>query len=188
MPLEFIDSNVLFRMFAVSRLKIEQYKETGSCGNKSLDYAINLLLKLSEGEYSTSEIALLEMVGVASRLAGTSKAETLLQSVIAQEGLRILETRALAYPLSFAFTLTYRLEARDALHLGVAVLNGVNVLITSDADFAAGTESIVNHVTEQGFHIPSSVRTIYRIGGREAALIEEHASSLSTLSVERAPS
>jgi predicted nucleic acid-binding protein len=174
-------------MFAVSRLKIEQYKETGSCGNKSLDYAIDLLLKLGEGSYSTSEIALLETVSIASRLGGSNKAETLLRAVIAQEGFRILETRALAYPLSFAFTLAYRLEARDALHLAVAILGGVSVLITSDTDFADGTESIINHVTEQGFHIPRSVRTIYHLDGREAALIEEKAASLSTLSVERAP-
>lgn len=187
MPLTFIDSNVLFRMFAASPTKIKQYQEAGSCGNRSLDYAIDLLLKLGSGGYSTSEIALLETVSVASRLGGPSKAETLLRAVIAQEGFRILETTALAYPLSFSFTLVHQIEARDALHLAVATLGGASILVTSDMSFADGTESTINYVAEQGFRIPLSVKTIYRLANKEAALIEERVVSLSTLSVERAP-
>lgn len=174
-------------MFAASPLKIEQHRKTGSCGSKALDYAIELLLKLGKESYSTSEIALLETVGVASRLGGPGKAERLLEAVIAQEGFRILETRALAYPLSFALTLAYQLEARDSLHLAVAILGGVSILITSDASFASGTESIINQVEGEGFHIPRSVRTIYHLNPREATLIEEKAASVSTLSVEIAP-
>jgi predicted nucleic acid-binding protein len=174
-------------MFAVSPIKIKQYQETGTCGNKSLDYAIGLLLKLGKGGYSTSEIALLETVGVASRLGGPAKAETLLRAVITQEGFRILETRALAYPLSFAFVLASELEARDSLHLSVAILAGTTVLVTSDVDFADGTESMVRQVIERGFQIPQSIRTIYQLTREEAALIEKKASILSSLSVERAP-
>lgn len=188
LSLAFIDSNVLFRIFAASPQKIRQYQETGSCGKKSLDYAIDLLLNLERGGYSTSEIALLETVSVASRLGGPTKAEVLLQSVIMQENFRILETRALAYPLSFAFILTYQLEARDSLHLGVAALGGVTSIITSDRNFADGTESIIRQVALQGFQLPEHVRAIYGLTDKEATLIEEKtARSLSLLSVERAP-
>jgi predicted nucleic acid-binding protein len=174
-------------MFAASPTKIKLYRETGSCGNRSLDYAIDLLLKLGTGGYSTSEIALLETVGVASCLGGPSKAEMLLRAVIAQEGFRILETTALAYPLSFAFTLVHQIEPRDALHLAVAILGGASILATSDTSFADATESTINYVAEQGFQIPRSVKTIYRLANTEATLIEERVASLSTLSVERAP-
>jgi predicted nucleic acid-binding protein len=175
-------------MFAASPQKIRQYQETGSCGNKSLDYAIGLLLKLERGGYSTSEIAVLETVGVASRLGGVSKAETLFRAVIMQEGFRILETRALTYPLAFAFVLMYQLEARDSLHLAVATLSGVTVLITSDGNFADGTESIIKQVAQHGFQFPKPVRAIYRLTDKEATLIEEKAAqSLSLLSLERAP-
>ena len=188
MPLAFIDSNVLFRMFAVSPQKIKQYQETGSCGKKSRDYAIGLLLNLERGGYSTSEIALLETISVASRLGSPSKAETILQSVIMQEGFRILETRALAYPLSFAFVLTYQLEARDSLHLAVAALGGVVAIITSDRNFADGTESIIKQVALRAFQLPKYVSVIYGLPDKEATLIEEKvARSLSLLSVERAP-
>jgi predicted nucleic acid-binding protein len=188
LPLAFIDSNVLFRMFATSSQKIKQYKETGSCGKKSLDYAIGLLLNLEQGGYSTSEIALLETISVASRLGGASKAETLFQSVVMQEGLRILETRALAYPLGFSLVLEYQLEARDSLHLAVAALGGVTALITSDRNFTEGTESIINQVALHGFQLPNSVSAIYGLTDKEATLIEEKASkSLSLLSVEKAP-
>ena len=187
MALAFIDSNVLFRMFATSPGKIEQYQKTGSCGSEALDYAIGLLLKLGKERYSTSEIALLETVGVTSRLGGSAKAQMLLEAVMAQEGLRILETRALAYPISFAFTLEYRLEARDSLHLGVAVLGGADVLITSDADFAARTKSIVNRAAVEGFHIPQLVRSIYHLESKEAGLIESEAAPVSNLSVDLAP-
>ena len=188
LPLAFIDSNVLFRMFAASPRKIRQYQRTGSCSNKALDYAIDLLLKLGEGGYSTSELALLETVGVASRLGGLGKEETLLRAVITQAGFRVLETRALSYPLSFAFTLAYQLEARDSLHLSVAILGGTSILITSDTDFADGTESMIEQVAEQGFQIPRPVRTIYHLADKESSLIEESvARPLSLLSVERAP-
>lgn len=175
-------------MFAASADMIRRYQESGSCGNKSLDYAIGLLLRLGEGGCSTSELALLETVGVATRLGGRNKAETLLRAAVMQEGFQILGTRALAYPLSFAFVLTYGLEARDSLHLAVATLSGVGILTTSDVDFANGTESVIKQVTDEGFQLPRHIRTIYRLSDKQATLIEERATrSLSLLSVERAP-
>jgi hypothetical protein len=104
-----------------------------------------------------------------------------------EEDFRILETRALAYPLGFAVVLTYQLEARDSLHLAVA-LAGVTALISSDRNFADGTESVVKQVVRRGFQLPKYVSTIYGLTDREATLIEEKvAQSLSLLSVERAP-
>jgi len=175
-------------MFAASPRKIRQYQETGSSGKESLDYAIDLLLKIGRGGYSTSEIALLETVSVASRLGGPSKAEILFQSVMMEENLRILGTRALVYPLSLAFVLTSQLEARDSLHLSVAALSGVNTLITSDKGFADGAESIIRQAALQGFQLPKSVSTIYGLSDSESKLIEERVrQSLSLLSVDRAP-
>lgn len=187
LALTFIDSNVLFRMFAAPTVRIEQHRRTGSCGNKALDYAIELLLKLGKEKYSTSEIALMETVGVASRLGGSAKAERMLEAVMAQEGFRILETNALAYPIAFAFILAYHLEARDSLHLAVAFLGGVSTFITSDGSFATGTQSMMKQVKNEGFHIPLTVRTIYRLGSKEAELIEQTVASISTFTVERAP-
>ena len=176
-------------MFAASPQKVKQFQETGSCGNKPLDYAIGLLVNLAPGGYSTSEIALLESISVASRLGGPRKAEILLQSVIMQEGLRVLETRALAYPLSYALVLNHQLEARDSLQLAVAVLAGVTALVTSDRSFADGTESITKQVALRGFQLPKPVSVIYGLSDREVTLIEEKAAkSLSTLSVEKVPS
>jgi predicted nucleic acid-binding protein len=175
-------------MFAASPQKIRQYQETGSCGKKSLDYSIALLLNLERGGYSTSEIALLETISVASRLGGPRKAETIFRSVITQEGFRVLETRALAYPLGFAFVLTYQLEARDSLHLAVAALSGVTSLITSDESFAVGTDSLVEQVALQGFQLSKAVASAYHLTDEEATLIEQKAAqSLATLSVEKAP-
>jgi predicted nucleic acid-binding protein len=175
-------------MFAASPAKIKQYQETGACGNESLDYAIDLLLRLGEGGYSTSELALLETVSVASRLGGQWKAETLFGAVIAQESFQILETKALAYPLSFAFTLENQLEARDSLHLAVATLSGVNAIITSDTKFADSIESMTKHVVQRGFRLPTSVRGVYRLTRKQASIIEEQVTPrLSILSVDRAP-
>lgn len=186
--MKFIDSNVLFRMFAASGEMIRRYREAGSCGNRALDYAIGLLLRVGEGGYSTSELALLETVSVAARLGGKEKAGTLFRAVLTQEGLQILETRALAYPLSFALVLTYGLEARDSLHLAVATLSGVSILTTSDVSFADGTESVIKQVTDQGFQLPTHIRAVYRLTDEQATFIERQFSqSLSILSVERAP-
>ncbi len=175
-------------MFAASPQKIRKYEEAGSCGNSSLDYAIGLLLKLERGDYSTSEIAVLETVSVASRLGGLNKAEILFEAVMTQQGLRILETRALAYPIAFTFVLMHQLEARDSLHLAIAALNAVSGLITSDKDFADGTAVIIKKVADRGFQMPPLVRVFYGLTDKEAALIEERvAQSLSLVSLERAP-
>jgi hypothetical protein len=105
-----------------------------------------------------------------------------------RESFRILETRALAYPLSFTLLLKHQLEARDSLHLAVAALGGATVLITSDSNFAEGTESIIRQVALHGFELPKSVSAIYGLTDKEATLIEEKAAkSLSLLSVEKAP-
>lgn len=105
-----------------------------------------------------------------------------------QEGFQILETRALAYPLGFATVLTYQLEARDSLHLAVAALGGVTALITSDKNFADGTESITKQVALEGFQLPKPIAAMYGLTDKEVTLIEEKVTrSLSLLSVERAP-
>jgi predicted nucleic acid-binding protein len=186
--MKFIDSNVLFRMFAVSPRRISEYQKSGSCGNNALDYAIGLLLQLDEGDYSTSEIAVLETSSVASRLGGAAKAETLLRAVTAQEGFRILETRAIAYPLAFTFVLRYQLEARDSLHLSVAAMNRVDALITSDQGFADGTALTVKEVSRHGFQLPTLIRVAYQLNDKVASLIQERtAQALSLLTVEQAP-
>ncbi len=175
-------------MFAASPYNIEQFGRTGTCGKPSLDYAIALLLKLGEGGYATSEIALLEAVGVAVRLGSRTKAETLLRAVLMQEGLRILETRALTYPLTFALVLASGFEARDALHLSVAALGGVRTLMTSDSDFAKRTQAITLRVREEGFQLPGHIRAMYRISDKQAAFIEEQVTqALSNISIDRAP-
>jgi len=55
-------------------------------------------------------------------------------------------------------------------------------------DFANGTESVIKQVTDEGFQLPRHIRTIYRLSGKQATLIEERATRpLSLLSIERAP-
>jgi len=175
-------------MFAASPQTIRKYRENGSCGRESLDYAIELLLRLGEGGYSTSEIALLETVGVASRLGGKAKAEELFKAVTLQEGLRVLETRSLAYPLSFELVLSYQLEARDSLHLSVAILNSVSKLITSDADFADRTELMIESVKHEGLQLPGFIKTMYQIQDEEADLLEKRLRrTISLLSISKCP-
>jgi hypothetical protein len=88
-------------------------------------------------------------------VGGPRKAEVVFQSVIMQEDFQIIGTRALAYPLAFAIVLSYQLEARDALHLSVAALGGVTTLITSDANFADGVESMIEQVALKIFGFPN---------------------------------
>jgi hypothetical protein len=84
--------------------------------------------------------------------------------------------------------LTYQLEARDSLHLAVAALGGVTAIITSDTNFADGTESIVRQVALRAFQLPKYVSAIYGLPDKESTLIgEKVAQSFSLLSVERAP-
>ncbi len=188
MTLTFIDANILFRMFAVSPLRLERYRSERTSGSKTVDYAIRLLLELENGDYSTSELALLEACGVAAREAGQEKAISLLKSVLEQEGLSILGIKALTYPLALSFVLEHGLQARDALHLGVAVIAHATKISTSDADFADRIEQLGRDAQSIGIRMPRLVEEMYGMTDQEARMLEQRATlTLSNLGVERAP-
>lgn len=188
--LTFIDANVLFRMFAVSATRLERYRSQGTSGSKALDYAISTLLSVGDaGGYATSELALLEACGVASREGGEEKSVSLLKATLEQEGMSILGMKALAYPLAFTFILEHEMQARDALHLGIAVISKVDRIVTSDGDFADCTEALVRQASNTGIRIPRIIEQMYGLSEDETRLIERSATtSLSRLKVERAPS
>ena len=188
MALTFIDANILFRMFAVSSKRMEGYHEKGTSGSKALDYAIGVLLNLYRGGYSTSELALLEACGVAARVGKIDKATVFLRAVLEQEGLSILGVTAPVYPLAYAFVLEYGMGARDALHLGVATMGGVNRIATSDVEFADGVGKIRDGARSRGIKIPRILGTMYGLSGQERYILENRATSaLSKMEAERAP-
>ena len=183
--LTFTDANILFRMFAVTPARMEDYNSKGTSGSKSLDYAIDIMAKLPDGDYSTSELALLEACGVASRESGRNKSISLLEAALEQEGLTILEAKALAYPLAFCFVLEHGLEARDALHLGIAVISRVSTIATSDREFADGIEGIRKG---SGIRIPTVIEAMYGLSEQEALVLSRNTNAaLSNIEVERAP-
>jgi predicted nucleic acid-binding protein len=193
MALTFIDANILFRMFAVTPARLERYNSSGTSGSKSLDYAIKTMMKIQssdpEDAYSTSELALLDVCGVASREGSTDRAGRILQDVLEQQGLSILETSPLSYPLAFAFTLGSGIEARDALHLSVALIRKVTTIATSDLQFARGIEILRDKAVEERLRIPTMVQKMYSLAEHQCLLIERAATSaFSALEVERAPS
>ena len=83
-----------------------------------------------------------EACGVAAREAGQEKAISLLKCALEQEGLSVLSIKALTYPLALSFVLEHGLQARDALHLGVAVIAHATKISTSDADFSDRIEQL----------------------------------------------
>jgi len=188
MALTFVDANILFKMFAVSRKRLEGYHEKGTSGSKALDHAIDILLNLYRGGYSTSELALLEACGVVARVGNIDKATLFLRAVLEQEGFSILGVTALVYPLAYAFVLEYGIGARDALHLGVATISGVNRVATSDIEFADGVEKIGWGARSRGIKIPRIVEAMYGLSGQERHILENRATSaLSKMETERAP-
>lgn|SRR5487761_211550 len=191
MPATFIDANILFRMFAITSSRLERFNSSGSSGSKSLDHAINILMKLRAGTetYLTSELALLEACGVASVETSSEKAHTLLRSALEQQGLGLLEVKALTWPLAFSFTLCHRIEARDALHLAVALVGQANKIATSDNAFADGIEEMKDKIKSSGrIDIPPVIQAMYVIAGQETVTLERNITRvLSSLEVERAP-
>ena len=188
MPLTFIDANILFKMFAVTPSRMEKYNSSGTSGSRGLDYAIKILLSLNDEMYSTSELALLEACGVASREAGNEKARSLLKVALEEESLAILDVRAITYPLAFSFVLGYGFETRDALHLGVAVLARVSRVLTSDDDFADRIDSLIKEVRHDRIRIPSAVQAMYCLSDKEIQIVEKDAMSvLTNLETLRAP-
>lgn len=191
MPGTFIDTNVLFRMFAITPTRFEQFNSTGTSGSKSLDHAIGIILKLRDGteKFLTSELALLEACGVASNESrNPEKAVLLLKSALEQEGLSILDVKPLAWPVAFSFTLE-NIEARDALHLAVALLGQANSLMTSDKQFASAVEALKNKVETEGrIIIRPIIQLMYDITEVEANTLERNvARLLSHLELEKVP-
>ena len=74
---------------------------------------------------------MLEACGVASREGGEEKCHSLLIATLEQIGMSILEIKALTYSIAFTFILQEGLQARDALHVGTAVMSQVSKIATS---------------------------------------------------------
>ena len=128
-----------------------------------------------------------EACGVAAREAGQEKAISLLKCALEQEGLSVLSIKALTYPLALSFVLEHGLQARDALHLGVAVIAHATKISTSNADFSDRIEQLGRDAQNIGIRMPRLVKEMYGMTDQEARMLEQSATlTLSNLSVERA--
>lgn len=191
METAFIDTNILFRMFAISKKRHERYLKEGTTGLKSLDYSLKLLEACERGEIRivVNDLAVMESCGIPARNGLAAKARSMAEAIMHQEGIDIYTIPAILYPTAFSSVLNYGFQVRDAIHVASSIILGADKLITSDLDMANKTNQIVKKAKQAGLILDNVVCAGYQISQGERRELEELLSAnCARIQVEKAPS
>lgn len=151
LPVKYVDANILYPMFGISKKRFERYTEEGTTGSKLLNYCLHLLEAMEKKEVIllVSDLGILETIGVASRDIGIVKARRILEGIHAQKNLEIIKSDQLNWMLAYNLTMNTRIEARDSLHLSNALLTTlVTDLVTCDRDFGERAAAITTKISQ----------------------------------------
>lgn len=170
----YLDANIVYPMFAITKKRLDLFYNTGSSGNTLLDYCIDLLRKADKRSelLILSDLSVLETLGVASRDIGPEKAKMILQAIHKQIFLEVIQTSQSAWLIAKAMSVKTSIEARDSLHLAIALLTDVvTSLITCDKDFTARAQIFLT-IDYEKFSIAKELQTWYRFSDMEILTLE----------------
>jgi len=131
----FIDSDILFSFFALSKEKMEIFDKTGTTGNNNLDTIINLISEIENKEQiiCLSEISILEIVCVLKRRNSSFKIPNIVRKLYSIGN--ILPLDDLMIKLAWFVGSNYKLHSGDALHVSFCLMNDIEEIILQDKEF-----------------------------------------------------
>ena len=146
----FIDTDILFRFFAINSEKYELYKKNGTTNVKDLDKAINLFEIIQEENQNIciSEISILELICLLKRSNSDKKIPKVI-SKIYQIG-EILPINSIQIKLAWYFGSKFNLHTGDALHLAFTVSNKIDNCFICDNGFYNSFLEVKNDYIENG--------------------------------------
>lgn len=146
----FIDSDILFRNFAISRDKLALFNESGSTGIKSLDDTLILIKRIEDERQNLciSEFSLLELICILNRLHSAPKIPRVLERLRLTSEILPLEDITLS--LAQFLGANFELHSGDAIHASFCILNDINLVFLSDASFCETLGSIQEDFSQNG--------------------------------------
>ncbi len=131
----FLDSDILFRYFAISEEKRKLYNKNKTTGNGDLDAAIGLIQRIDELEQfiCISEFSLLELICILNRLKSAQKIPKIVE--ILNKIADILPLTDNLMNIAWYLGARFKLHSGDALHISFCLLNDIDFAYLSDGPF-----------------------------------------------------
>ncbi len=131
----FLDSDILFRYFAISEEKRKQYDINKTTGNVDLDAAIQLVQRIDElGQYiCLSEFSILELICILNRLNSAQKIPKIVE--ILNRIADILPITVNLMNIAWYLGARFKLHSGDALHISFCLMNDIEFAYFSEGPF-----------------------------------------------------
>ena len=131
----FIDTDILFRYFAINNEKFQKFLSEGTTGKIDLDNAIKIFQSIEENNQHlcVSEITILELICTLKRL-NNPKIQDIINSIYQIAEILPIEN----FELKFAWFLgsRYNLHTGDAFHAAFCIFNKIPICYICDQSFS----------------------------------------------------
>ncbi len=131
----FIDTDILFRYFAISDKKRALFFSHGSTGIKDLDHVMNLIQEIEKNNQypCISEYSILELICTLTRLKSASKIPRILKNIYRTFDVLPLYDDVLH--LAWFFGANFPIHSGDAVHAAFCIMNDINIAFLSENPF-----------------------------------------------------
>lgn len=131
----FVDTDILFKYFAIRPEKMDRFKESGTTNLQELDDVLTLLLEIETKNQiiCLSEFSILELICTLKRLNSGPKIPRA-RNVLYQTAY-ILPVNEDTVSLAWFLGETYKFHSGDALHASFCILNEISLVWLSDKEF-----------------------------------------------------
>ncbi len=131
----FLDSDILFRYFAISPEKKSRFYSEGTTGLVDLDKTFLTIQKLHNKPSTVhiSEFSILELICILSRLGSSFKIPGILKSI--SQSMIVTPLTDEIVTLACALATIFKFHTGDSLHSAFCILNNIEEVFISDAQF-----------------------------------------------------
>lgn len=146
----FIDSDLLFRYFAISGEKKTLYDDSGSTGNEDLDTVIALFQQIEDANQYVciSEFSILELVCLLNRLNSVNKIPRILNTLYQVADICPINDNMMT--LAWHLGANFKLHSGDSLHASFCLLNDVDIIFLSDNEFVNSFRAVQQDFIDNG--------------------------------------
>ncbi|MHA1757718.1 MAG: type II toxin-antitoxin system VapC family toxin [Promethearchaeota archaeon] len=150
----FIDTDILFRIYAISDEKIELWRTERKTGIEELDFAlrINDLIKEEDLIPCISDISITELIGVLkSNHSPKSKIQRVIRLIF--ENFKILDINDLITKMSWVFSANYEIHSGDSLHLSTLLFYEIDKFAIYDKKFSTSVLTFQDEITNNKIEV-----------------------------------
>jgi predicted nucleic acid-binding protein len=146
----FIDSDILFRYFAISEEKLSLFNSSGTIGVHDLDAALFLLKEIEQNEQylCISEYSILELICTLQRLNCAQKIPNVVSTIFQTFDVMPLNDNNVT--LAWFLGSQFPLHSGDAVHAAFCILSDIDIAYISENSFLTTFEDLQQDYFEKG--------------------------------------